>query len=60
MDYVKCSNCDFEGEVIDGEETCPNCSKIGSLQWTYSACCNSEILIENAEWYCSKCMERLL
>ncbi|WP_257984979.1 hypothetical protein [Bacillus sp. T33-2] len=33
MDNVKCCNCDFDGLVELGEETCPKCKFTGTLAW---------------------------
>ena len=32
-DYVICNNCEKEMLVDIGEETCPCCGKVGSMQW---------------------------
>lgn len=33
VDNVKCCNCDFDGLVERGTDTCPNCGFSGALSW---------------------------
>ena len=33
MDIVKCCNCDWQGYVKIGAESCPMCKKAGCLAW---------------------------
>lgn len=32
-DHVKCNWCDKESYIPVGEDECPNCHKVGFLQW---------------------------